>query len=95
MANQYTKQNNKPGRVKYPGHKLKHMKKITFDFTPYVLDSYDIEVTRYNENDAVVSFTKCVAHKINGAILFENFEPGSHEFMDAEKKYIITILLNS
>jgi hypothetical protein len=22
MANQYTKQNNKPGRVKYPGHKL-------------------------------------------------------------------------
>ena len=71
------------------------MKKILFDFTPYVLDSWDIMITRYNDNHEIISQTIFVAHKIDGKIIFENFDVSSHELNDAEVNYIKTILLNS
>jgi uncharacterized ubiquitin-like protein YukD len=71
------------------------MKKITFDFTPYVLGSYDVYVARYNDKDEIISQTIFVAHKIDGKIIFENFDVGSYELNDAEINYIETILLNS
>jgi hypothetical protein len=71
------------------------MKKILFDFTPYVLGSWDIMVTRYNHNSEIISQTKFVAHKIDGEIVFENFDADSAILNSAEIDYIQTILLNS
>jgi hypothetical protein len=71
------------------------MKKITFDFTPYVLGSCHVEVTRYNENDELISYSKFTSHKIDGRLKFENFDVGGHNLSEAEKSYIETILLNN
>lgn len=71
------------------------MKKIIFDFTPYVLGSYDVFVARYNEKDEMISYTSFVAHKIDGKIVFENFDVGGYNLNDPEINYIETILLNS
>lgn len=71
------------------------MKKILFDFTPYVLGSWDIMVTRYNHKDEIISQTIFVAHKIDGEITFENFDASSDFLRPAEIDYIQTLLLNS
>jgi len=71
------------------------MKKITFDFAPYVLDSWDIMITRYNDNNEILSQTIFIAHKIDGELVFENFEDGSQLLNDAEKNYIKSILNNN
>jgi hypothetical protein len=64
MANQFTKQNNKPGRVKYPGHKLKHMKNLTaqriYDFLNELIDQgHDLEniniLYRYDRDSDIES----------------------------------------
>jgi hypothetical protein len=71
------------------------MKKITFDFAPYVLNSWDVMVTRYNDGNEILSQTKFIAHKINGELVFENFEDNNQVLNDAEKNYIQSILNNS
>ena len=70
------------------------MKKILFDFMPYVLDSWDIMITRYNQNDEIISQTLFIAHKIEGKIVFENFGEYSYPLSEAETNYLNTILLN-
>ena len=70
------------------------MKKILFDFTPYVLDSWSIMITRYSYVQ-MISQTLFIAHKIDGKIVFENFEEDSYPLNEAETNYINTILLNS
>ena len=71
------------------------MKKITFDFAPYILDSWDVMVTRYNDNNEILSQTIFSAHKIDGDLVIENFEDGSELLNDAEIMYIKSILNNS
>ena len=71
------------------------MKKITFDFTPYVLGSYNIYISRYNHKDEIISYSSFIAHKIDNKIVFENFDAGGYELNDPEINYIQTILLNS
>lgn len=70
------------------------MKKITFDFTPYVLGSCHVEVNRYNENDELISYSKFTSHKINGTLKFENFDADGDNLSEAEIIYIETILNN-
>ena len=43
----------------------------------------------------MISQTLFIAHKIDGKIVFENFEEDSHPLNEAETNYIKTILLNS
>jgi hypothetical protein len=71
------------------------MKKITFDFSPYVLDSWDVMISRHDCHNQLLNQTIFVAHKIDGEIIFENFNESSNHLNSAEKNYIQTILLNS
>lgn len=72
------------------------MKKITFDFAPYVLDSWDIMITRYNDNNEIMSQTNFIAHKIDGELIFEDsWIHGSELLNDAERTYCKSILYNS
>lgn len=75
------------------------MKKIIFDFGPYLLDSWDVMITRYNDKNEIVSQTNFIAHRINGELIFENYEDyedfDTPILNDAEIMYIKSILNNS